>query len=33
MAASLMASIPPVAIYLLAQRWVVSGLSGGALKG
>jgi multiple sugar transport system permease protein len=33
MAASLMASVPPVAIYLLAQRWVVSGLSGGALKG
>jgi multiple sugar transport system permease protein len=33
MAASLMASIPPVGIYLLAQRWVVSGLSGGALKG
>lgn len=33
MAASLMASVPPVGIYLLAQRWVVSGLSGGALKG
>jgi len=33
MAGSLVALLPPVLIYLAAQRWVVSGLAGGALKG
>lgn len=33
MAGSLIASLPPVLIYVAAQRWVVSGLGGGALKG
>ncbi len=33
MAMSLMASLPPVLIYIIAQKWVVSGLSGGAVKG
>ena len=33
MATSIMASLPPVLIYIAAQKWVVSGLSGGALKG
>jgi ABC-type glycerol-3-phosphate transport system permease component len=33
MAGSLLASIPPVLIYVLAQKWVVSGLGGGAIKG
>lgn len=33
MAGSLLASLPPVLIYLAAQRWVVSGLGGGAIKG
>ncbi len=33
MAGSLMASLPPVLIYFFAQRWVVSGLAGGAVKG
>ena len=32
MASSLITSIPPVAIYILAQRWVVSGLASGAVK-
>lgn len=33
MAGALLSSIPPVLIYVLAQRWVVSGLAGGAVKG
>ena len=33
MAGSLIASLPPVLIYVAAQRWVVSGLGGGAIKG
>lgn len=33
MAASLIASLPPVLIYVAAQKWVVSGLAGGAIKG
>lgn len=33
MAGSLLALLPPVLIYLAAQRWVVSGLAGGAIKG
>lgn len=33
MAGSLIASLPPVLIYIAAQRWVVSGLAGGAIKG
>ncbi|MCC6626411.1 MAG: carbohydrate ABC transporter permease [Chloroflexi bacterium] len=33
MAASLMGLIPPVLIYICAQKWVVSGLSAGSVKG
>lgn len=33
MAGALISSIPPVLIYILAQKWVVSGLAGGAVKG
>jgi ABC-type glycerol-3-phosphate transport system permease component len=33
MAGAVLASIPPVLLYMLAQRWVVSGLAGGAIKG
>lgn len=33
MAGSLIASLPPVLIYIVAQKWVVSGLGGGAIKG
>jgi multiple sugar transport system permease protein len=33
MAGSLLASLPPVVIYFVSQRWVVSGLAGGAVKG
>ncbi len=33
MAGSLLALLPPVLIYVAAQRWVVSGLAGGAIKG
>src|SRR5215207_4630609 len=33
MAGSLLASLPPVLIYVAAQKWVVSGLGGGAIKG
>ncbi|HYI24459.1 MAG TPA: carbohydrate ABC transporter permease [Thermomicrobiales bacterium] len=33
MAGSLIASLPPVLIYFVSQRWVVSGLAGGAVKG
>ena len=32
MASSLITSLPPVLIYVLAQRWVVSGLASGAVK-
>lgn len=33
MAGAVLSSIPPVLLYMLAQRWVVSGLAGGAIKG
>jgi multiple sugar transport system permease protein len=33
MAGALISSLPPLLIYVLAQRWVVSGLAGGAVKG
>ncbi len=33
MAGALMGSIPPVLIYAVSQKWVVSGLSAGAIKG
>ena len=33
MAGAIISSLPPVLIYLAAQRWVVSGLAGGAVKG
>ena len=33
MAGALISSIPPVLIYIAAQKWVVSGLAGGAVKG
>jgi multiple sugar transport system permease protein len=33
MAGSLLASLPPVVIYFVSQKWVVSGLAGGAVKG
>src|SRR5688572_3000500 len=33
MAGSLLASLPPVLIYFISQKWVVSGLAGGAVKG
>jgi multiple sugar transport system permease protein len=33
MAGALISSIPPLLIYIVAQRWVVSGLAGGAVKG
>jgi len=33
MAGALISSIPPILIYIAAQRWVVSGLAGGAVKG
>jgi multiple sugar transport system permease protein len=33
MAGAIISSVPPVLIYLAAQRWVVSGLAGGAVKG
>jgi ABC-type glycerol-3-phosphate transport system permease component len=33
MGASVLATIPPVAIYLVFQRWVVKGLTLGAVKG
>ena len=32
MASSLITSLPPVLIYIIAQRWVVSGLASGAVK-
>jgi multiple sugar transport system permease protein len=33
MAGALLSSLPPVLIYVVAQKWVVSGLAGGAIKG
>jgi ABC-type glycerol-3-phosphate transport system permease component len=33
MAGALISSLPPVFIYMAAQKWVVSGLAGGAIKG
>ena len=33
MAGALLSSIPPILIYVAAQKWVVSGLAGGAVKG
>ena len=33
MAGALISSIPPILIYIAAQKWVVSGLAGGAVKG
>ena len=33
MGAAFLATIPPVAIYLVFQRWVVKGLTLGAVKG
>lgn len=33
MAAALMGSVPPVLIYVVSQKWVVSGLAAGAVKG
>lgn len=33
MAGALISSLPPILIYIVAQRWVVSGLAGGAVKG
>lgn len=32
-AATILAAIPPVSLYLLIQKYVVSGLTGGAIKG
>jgi ABC-type maltose transport system permease subunit len=29
----MLSSLPPVLIYLVAQKWVASGLAGGAIKG
>ncbi|MGI8688524.1 MAG: carbohydrate ABC transporter permease [Thermomicrobiales bacterium] len=33
MASSILASLPPILVYIIAQKWVVSGLAGGAVKG
>jgi multiple sugar transport system permease protein len=33
MAASLMGTIPPALVYIVSQRWVVSGLAAGSVKG
>jgi ABC-type glycerol-3-phosphate transport system permease component len=33
MAGAVLSSLPPVLIYIAAQKWVVSGLAGGAIKG
>jgi multiple sugar transport system permease protein len=33
MAASLLGALPPVVVYIISQRWVVSGLSAGSVKG
>jgi len=33
MAASLLGALPPTLVYLVSQRWVVSGLAAGGVKG
>jgi ABC-type glycerol-3-phosphate transport system permease component len=33
MAASLLGALPPVAVYVFSQKWVVSGLAAGSVKG
>jgi ABC-type glycerol-3-phosphate transport system permease component len=33
MAASLLGTLPPMIVYLVSQRWVVSGLAAGSVKG
>lgn len=33
MASAILAAAPPILIYIAAQKWVVSGLAGGAVKG
>ena len=33
MASALIAALPPIIIYIAAQRWVIGGLAGGAVKG
>jgi len=33
MAASLLGALPPVAVYVISQRWVVAGLAAGSVKG
>ena len=33
MASSLMGSLPPIIVYVISQRWVVSGLAAGSVKG
>jgi multiple sugar transport system permease protein len=33
MAASLLGALPPVVVYIISQRWVVTGLSSGGVKG
>jgi ABC-type glycerol-3-phosphate transport system permease component len=33
MAASLMGTLPPALVYVISQRWVVSGLAAGSVKG
>ena len=33
MAASLMGTLPPTLVYIISQRWVVSGLAAGSVKG
>src|SRR5215212_437528 len=33
MAASLLGALPPVLVYIISQKWVVSGLSAGSVKG
>jgi multiple sugar transport system permease protein len=33
MAASLLGALPPVVVYIISQKWVVSGLSAGGVKG
>lgn len=33
MAASLMGALPPIVVYVVSQKWVVSGLAAGSVKG
>jgi multiple sugar transport system permease protein len=33
MAASLMGSLPPILVYVISQKWVVTGLAAGSVKG